>query len=244
MKLAKLAMLAATAAFAAMAFIGASSASAAHPVIQLCKEELQLLLCEAKNLVKHPLKGSVLALAEKGTFKALFTITCKEGMGDSTELEFFGAANKVELTLASLTFTGCEGGCTKVEVAPNQKGFVSMKTEGGADWFLEANPAKVKFSGCTLGVTCTFEGKLNVGLGMSAAGTSFDVGKENQSFKFVEGVKSFCGETGVWNEGISFIDWRLDDGIKQPDGRLGSIHKAYLTLLETLTQQLLNLEGK
>ena len=102
MKLVKLTMLAATAAFASMAFIGASSASATHTVIQLCKEQ-ELVLCLAGNLITHPLKGKILALAKKGTFKALFTITCPSGHGESTELLFTGT-EEIPLTLAELVF--------------------------------------------------------------------------------------------------------------------------------------------
>jgi hypothetical protein len=236
MKLAKLAILAATAAFAAMAFIGASSASAvSHPVFQLCKAQ-ELLLCAPTNLIKHPLKGRILALPGLGSFKGLFTIMCKEGMGDSNEFEFFAEKSPLTKELVELNFTGCEGGCTKVEVSKNQPISVSMTAEGEAgEWFLETTGAKVKFTGCTFGATCTFKGNLKLKLQMDAEGQFFDVGKENQSFSFVEGLKSFCGETGTWNEGITRLDWRLDDLVKQPDGTLGTLDKAWLTLLEKLT---------
>ena len=64
---------------------------------------------------------------------------------------------------------------------------------------------------------------------MDAEGTFFDVGKENQKFNFIEGSKIFCGSEGKWLEGITRVDWTLDDVAK-------TLHKTvYLTLLENLT---------
>jgi hypothetical protein len=226
-------MLGTIAAFATMACVGASSASAAtHEVIQLCKAQ-ELLLCATTNLIKHPLKGRFLDLAGKGTFKGLFTITCTSGMGDSNEFAF--GEKEIKEELVALTFTGCEGGCTKVEVKTAKR---LIHTDLNLLIYRRlTHEVKVKFTGCTFGVTCTFEGNLNLEIRMDAEGMFVDAGKENQSFKFVEGTKAFCGETGVWNEGITRLDWRLDDGVKQPDGTLGTIHKAYLTSLEKLTEK-------
>ena len=144
MKIVRPIMLAAIVVVAAMAFIGASSASAAHPVIQLCKAQ-ELLLCATGNLIKHPLKGTLLLSLGKFAYKGLFTITCTSGVGHSAELEFAGSG-KVDLTLAELNLSGCEGGCKVFEVAKNQTGKVTMSTEGGEDWYLEAPTMRFKFS--------------------------------------------------------------------------------------------------
>ena len=207
-----------------------------HPVTQLCKAQ-ELLLCAEANLIQHPLKGRILALAGKGTFKALFTITCANGMGDSSEFEGFGE-NEVKLELAELTFTGCEGGCRVFEVTKNQAGTLSMSTEGEAgEWFLSFPTFKMKFSSCTGGATCTYEGNTQLKVQMDAEGSFFNAATDKPAFKLVEGSKIFCGESGTWNEGSTRLDWRLDDGVKEADGTLGTIHKTvYLTLLEKLAK--------
>jgi hypothetical protein len=227
MKLVKLATLAATAAFAAMAFIGASSASAVvtHPIIQLCKAET-LLLCADGNLIKHPLKGRLLATqVGTGEFNGNFTIKCKEGSGKSTETEAFGN-EKIDSQLEELTFKGCEGGCTVVEVAKNQAVSLKMGTALGNDWFLSAEKATVTFSGCTFGVACTFEGVLKLNIQMNAEGTFFE--PEGAVFsKLIGGSAILCGSTGKWDKGKTTFKWTLDDVAK-------TTHKVYPTLLEAL----------
>lgn len=233
MKIVKLTMLAAIAAIAAMAFIGVSSASALlHPVIQLCKAQ-QLLLCETKNLIKHPLKGRLLLLPGKGTFKALFTATCTGGMGNSNEFEF--GTTEIKQELAELTFTGCEGGCKAVEVKKGPE-LLIHEEEVTSQWYLLEHIIIFIFKSCTGGITCTFQGNLKGKIQTDAEGSFFNAATDKPTFSFTEGSKIFCGETLTWNEGITRLDWRLDDGVKQADGTLGTIHKpVYLTLLEKLT---------
>jgi hypothetical protein len=207
MKLIKMALLAATAAVAAMAFIGASSASATPPWIGICKNA-ELLNCA--NLVKHPLLGRILALAGEGTFKSSFSITCKSGHGKSNEIES-QQNGSFKGTLEELKFSECSGGCEEVEVIVPQAVEIKMISATG-EWLLFFSNAKVNFLKCTFGVTCEFEGTLDIPVSMDALGAYVDpLGAE---FKLIKGSKLLCGATGKWESGRTRFDWLLDDAGK------------------------------
>jgi hypothetical protein len=225
MKLVKLTLLAATAAIAAMAFIGASSASATPPWIAICGK-LQLLNCENQWLVKHPLLGRLIALAKPGKFNAGFvTVECASGEGNSTqekekaESGIESEQNKGEKggefegTLEKLTFAGCKG-CTGVAVKTPQLVKLNMETETGG-WRLKANGAKVKFTGCPLSQSCTYEGNLNLPIEdhISKEPPEDAVANPNGAeFKKVAAEStSLCAEAGKWETGLTLFDWELDD---------------------------------
>jgi hypothetical protein len=234
MKLIKLTLLAATAAVAATAFIGASSASA-HAWIAVC---LKQELLECKNLAKHPLLGRLLVLQlGTGTFKSNFTIECTEGQGESNELESqkeggAGETKEYKGELTKLTFGGCKGGCTAVEVRTPQPTSLTMavteleKGEAGL-WRLVSKSAKVNFLNCTFGVECEFEGNVNVNVQMNATESFFE--PENTAFNLIKGSKILCGGTGNWTVGKYTFKWRLDD-LK------GSEHLAWPSLIKNLTK--------
>jgi len=232
MKLLKLTMLAATAALAASAFIGASSASAltTHPVIQLC-DVPQLVLCEEKHLLTPPsaLENSKLVLlVGEGEFNAGFvTVKCTSGEGESQSVEKeAGMGNKFKTTLEKLTFTGCSG-CTGVAVKVPQEATLSMGSELGEDWTISAPGSKVKFTGCALSQSCTYEGNLTFLVKMDEVSAYAD--PESKEFKKVASEStSLCAETGKWTKGRTRVDLRLDDAKK-------SIHiNVTPTLLEVL----------
>jgi hypothetical protein len=228
MKLVKLTMLAATAAIAGMAFIGASSASATPTWIAICGK-LQLLNCENKWLVKHPLLGRLIALAGPGAFNAGFvTIECASGEGNSTQ-EKEKAESGIESqqnkefkgTLEKLTFAGCKG-CTGVAVKTPQAVTLSMMTETG-EWLLEANGAKVKFTGCPLSQSCTYEGNLKLvlehhivkepKLEEDAVANPAANPKGAEFTKVALESTSLCAEVGKWEKGLTLFDWELDDKV-------------------------------
>jgi hypothetical protein len=207
MKIVMLTLLAATAAVAATAFIGASSASATPPWLGWCIVP-QLLNCTKENLVKHPLLGRVLTEAGPGKFNAGFvTVECESGMGTSNEIE---AEQEKEFkgTLESLTFSGCKG-CTGVAVKTPQAVVLNMETETGG-WRLKANGSKVKFTGCPLSQSCTYEGNLNLEGQMDE--TSMFVEPKGAEFKKVSAEStSLCAETGKWETGKTRTKWILDN---------------------------------
>jgi hypothetical protein len=236
MKLLKLTMLAATAAVAASAFIGASSASAvSHKWIALCNAQT-LNLCPTANLIKHELLGKALLLQPKpGEFNAGFvTVKCPEGHGETNAIQS-QQEQSVENTatvpttaflakLEFLKFTGCTG-CTGVAVAPAEI-HLWMKTGLADDWRLTALNAKVTFSGCPFGVSCTYKGNLEFIVQMDAEGAFGD--PEGKEFELSEGGFG-CAAVGKWTTGRTRIDWKLDDAN-------GTIHtKIWPTLLENLT---------
>jgi hypothetical protein len=213
MKLVKLTMLAATAAIAAMAFIGASSASATPTWITWCAKQ-QLLNCEGKWLVKHPLLGSAIPLASEGEFNAGFvSVVCASGEGHSNRIE--SQQNKeFKGTLVELTFTGPEGkckGCTKVEVKKEQPVVLKMETETG-EWRLKAEKAKVKFTGCPLSQFCTYEGNLNLEVQMNET-EAFVEPKGTAFTKVAAESTSLCAAEGKWETGKSVVDWELNDQV-------------------------------
>jgi hypothetical protein len=234
MKIANPIPLAVIAAFAAMGLIGASSASATttHKVIQLCKAQ-ELLLCAAGNLIKHPLKGRLLlTLAGGAEFNSVFTVKCPTGSGSSAEFEGFGN-DKIDTKLEKLVFSNCEGGCAEVFFKESQPETLGMSTELGEDWFLAMTPALVTFSKCTFGVTCAYEGNLKLNVKMNAAESFFE--PEGATLKLHVGSQLLCGSTLTWNKGKTKLSWRLDDGVKQADGTLGTPDAVWPTLLEKLT---------
>ena len=178
-----------------------------HSWIGLCKAQ-ELLNCAKANLIKHPLKGKIRALAGKGFFLSNFKIECSSGEGTSSEIES-QQETSFKATLESLTFAGCSGGCKKVEVKVPQAFEINMETEGGEDWRLKSSNAKVAFSECTFGVPCEFEGTLNLKVLMDAEGAYID--PEGTKFQRIEGSKLLCGESGKWEEGRTRVDWVLDD---------------------------------
>ena len=213
MKLIKLTLLAATAAVAAMSFIGASSALATPPWIALC-DAPQLLNCEVKHLIKHPLLGRVLLLAGPGKFNAGFVnVECTSGAGKTNEVESQQETN-FKATLESLTFAGCKG-CTGVAVTTPQATVLNMETPETESWRLKAENSKVKFSGCPFGVSCTYKGNLNFKVQMDEEGAFAD--PEGAEFTLAEGG-GLCAAKGKWETGRTRVDWELND-VKR------SIHK-------------------
>jgi hypothetical protein len=203
MKLVKLTMSAA----AAMVFIGASSVSATPTWIGLCKTAT-LLNCAKANLVKHPLLGRLIPLVGPGKFNAGFvTIECEGGTGNSNQIE---AQQNKEFTgtIESLTFASCKG-CTAVAVVTPQAVLLKMNSEAG-EWRLQANNAKVKFTGCPLGQFCTYEAVLDLEVQMNA--TDALVEPKGFEFKRVTAESTaLCSEKGKWETGTTLFDWELDD---------------------------------
>ena len=68
----------------------------------------------------------------------------------------------------------------------------------------------VKFSECTFGVTCEFEGTPHLKVQMDEEGAYTD--PEGTAFTRIEGSALLCGSTGKWEEGRTRFDWVLDDG--------------------------------
>jgi hypothetical protein len=208
MKLVKLTLLAITAAIAAMAFIGASSASAFPGWIASCAKP-QLLNCEGKWLVKHPLPGRFIPLVGPGKFNSGFvTVECEKGEGRSNEIE--SEQNKeFKGTLEELGFSGCKG-CTGVKVTTPQKVVLNMETETGG-WRLktETTPGKVEFTGCPFGTTCFYEGEINLEVQMDEEGSFAD--PKGLELKRGAGSGALCAEKGKWESGRMRWDWELDD---------------------------------
>jgi hypothetical protein len=205
MKLIKLTLLAAIAAVSATAFIGASTASALHPWYHICAENT-LLGCAKR--VKHPLLGRIVPVVGPGLFKAGFEIKCTKGAGKSN-LVSSQQENAFKATLEELNFSECSGGCTKVKVITPQAVELNMATDGGSDYRLKSNNAKVEFFECTFGVKCKFEGNLNLAVGMDAEGYFAD--PAGTAFSLIEGSAFLCGSTGKWESGRTRIGWQLDD---------------------------------
>lgn len=221
----KLTLLVATAAVAAMAFVNASSALAAHSWIALCDAQ-QLLLCEQSHLIKHPLLGRAILLVGPGKFNAGFVnVECTSGKGETNQVESQQEVN-FKATLESLAFAGCKG-CTGVAVTTPQAVVLNMESEAVEEsWRLTAEKAKVKFSGCPFGVSCTYSGNLNFKVQMDAEGAFAD--PEGKEFTLSEGG-GLCAAKGKWESGRTRVDWQLDDA------KL-SIHKnIWPSLIEKLT---------
>jgi hypothetical protein len=211
MKIVRMMMLAATAAVVAMALVGASSASATPPWIAVC---LKAELLNCKNLTKHPLLGKVLATAGLSEFEAgIYTSTqCSSGVGESNLIES-QQNGTFKGTLEKLTFSGCSG-CTGVKVNTPQAATLSMETET-AGWRLKANGAKVKFTGCSLSQSCTYEGNLNLEVQMNET-EAFVEPKGAEFEKVASESTSLCAAVGKWEAGKTTFDWELDNanGIK------------------------------
>jgi hypothetical protein len=207
MKIVKLTMLVATAAIAATAFIGVSSASATPPWIAICGKP-QLLNCEGKWLVKHPLLGRIILLAGQSIFNIGFVkVNCASGEGHSNEIE---SEQKGEFkgTLESFPFASCTG-CTGVVVKMPQAMVLDMETETGG-WRLKANGVKVKFNSCPLSQSCTYEGNLNLEVQMNETG-AFVEPKSTTVNKVAGESSALCAEIGRWETGTMSFDWELDD---------------------------------
>jgi opacity protein-like surface antigen len=240
MKLVKLTVLTATAMLAAMGLLTASSASATPPWVVLCDAQ-QLLNCEANHLLAHPLPGRFLLLLGGGSggskLEFATTNSCESGMGQTSEVSS-QQKNEFSANLESLTFTGCKG-CEKMESPPVTM-VLNMEAAETESWRLKINNFKIKDINCLgFGINCTFETNLNFKVQMNEGGAFAD--PEGAEYKLVEGSPMTCGTTFKWATGRTTIDWRLDDGVVQSDGTVGTIHKniwpsliAKLTLKEPL----------
>jgi hypothetical protein len=205
MKIVKLVMLVAIAAIAAMAFIGASSASATPPWIAVC---LKAELLNCKNLAKHPLPGRLIGLGGPGKFNAGFvTLECAGSEGWSVQIE---SQQKGESsgTLESMTLNGCKG-CTGVALKTPQTATLTMETEIG-NWRSISNGVKVKFTGCPLSQSCTYEANLNLEVQMNET-EAFTEPKGAEFKKIAAESTALCAEKGKWETGKATFDWELDD---------------------------------
>jgi hypothetical protein len=207
MKIVKLTTLVATAAVAAVASIGASNASATPTWITLCKEP-QLLNCEGRWLVKHPLLGRKVPLVGPSKLNAGFvTVECASGEGHSNSIES-QQNTEFKATLEALTFAECKG-CTGVAVKTPQVLVDNMETETGG-WRLKLNGLKVKFTGCPLSQSCTYEGNLNIEIQMNET-EAFAEPKGTEFEKVASESTSLCAAKGKWETGKMTLDWELDD---------------------------------
>jgi hypothetical protein len=211
MKFIKPALLVTATAIVVSLLIGASTASA-HKWITVCLEQ-RLLQCASR--VKHPLLGRKLII-QLGTsaFKAGFEIKCIEGQGESNEIESqqeggAGEVKEFKSELVKLTFGGCSGGCAEFAVKVPQSLSLSDSNLLTPNWRILLTNLVISFTKCTFGVTCEFEGNLNVALQMNESESFFE--PENTKFKFIKGSKLLCGETGTWTTGKFTLKWRLDN---------------------------------
>ena len=199
--------------------------TADHSWIALCKVS-ELLLCANGNLIKHPLLGRLLLEVGAGEFKAAFSIKCPSGLGRSLELES-QQESEFNTTLKSLFFEGCSGCGSAFAVL--QPASLTMGTYEGNDWKFKISGLKFEFTNCLEpGVTCEFEGNLDLKIQMSE--TESFVEPEGAEFKLIKGNEATCGKTGKWVSGRATFRWTIESGEN------AGTYNVWPSLLEALTK--------
>jgi hypothetical protein len=203
-RLIKMLGLAMVAAAAVMAFVGASTALAVHFEV-LCKEN-PVELCGPDKLLP---KGTILHAAleplvnAKGE-KQLHGVLLGQTNELCNESSVSGKVTQTSEILGEITAVTFTGGCTPCSTVTMEglpyKVKVVHDLVGEHLWLLLITGSiKAKFTGCPLGVSCTFETKeVHLDATNTAAGEPLILTLENELTR-VAGSEFFCGNTGKWD---------------------------------------------
>jgi hypothetical protein len=202
MKLSKmlgLAVVTALASMATMAFVGTGSASAFHWRGYCSQPEWLCTLVNVFRLRGRPLWRWINTISFKSAF---VTVECEKGMatGSETEEELAVEGN-IKSTIEPWTLEGCKG-CTSAKVSTPLESEASLPEEAGKGWVFILPKFSVTFSGCPLGVSCTYGGKVTAPIeNEEEAGGAFNA---NGAELKKEAGGAACSSTIQW-----FGRWRL-----------------------------------
>jgi hypothetical protein len=203
-RLIKILGLAMAATVAAMAFVGTGTASAEHLGV-LCKEN-PLELCASGKLILtgQKIHGVLEPLVNPKGEKQLHAVLLgqiNELCEASSILGEITHTSAVHGLITAASFTGNCNPCSTVTV----EGLpflvkVVHDLVGEHLWLIIlSGNIKAKFTGCPLGVSCTFESKeVHLDASNTAAGQPLILTLENE-LKRVAGSEFFCGNTGKWD---------------------------------------------
>lgn len=191
MKLIKMFGLAAIAAVAAMSFVGVSSAMAVEHEVVVCTQ-LQSL-CAAGNVV--PQGGTITGTATNPILLGQTNEKCENSSvsGDITSPGGMGLNLLGEILTTSFT-----GNCKPCSTVTASAKVIHVTMTLPEHWVIVVLEPKATFTGCPLGVSCTFSEAAITMTGTNTA-TGGKIVASGAKLNRTAGSEFFCGNVGEWD---------------------------------------------